>query len=215
MARTKVTVATLAIALFILLTSIASAQQILPHLFFGSATEYSEFPVSNGTTISAWVDGLKVGSVGVIGGHYQDLRVAPPVGVNWVDKTVTLYIGNGVGNEAGVESKWEEDGLTELNLDRRLPAPTTVPRPTLIPTPTAVVGLKGEPGPPGVAGTSGSQGPIGPLGDAGLPGPTGVAGPTGPKGDSGGSMIAILALVFGVLAFLGTFGGMVWRRFTQ
>ncbi len=214
MSRSRVILTSAAIALITLLPSMASAQSVLPHIFFGAVTEYSKFPTGDGNTISAWVDGLKVASVNTAGGKYRDLRVAPPRGVSWAGKTVTLFIGNGVGNKQGVEAKWEAGALTELNLDRRLPAPTTAiatrvvfptltPTPTLPPTPTAVVGLKGEPGPPGPTG---------------LPGPTGVTGTSGPQGPVGppvgddGSLIAIVALVLAFLAFLGTFGGMVWRR---
>ena len=203
MSRSRVILTSAAIALITLLPSMASAQAVLPHIFFGAVTEYSEFPTDNGTTISAWVDGLKVASVNTAGGKYRDLRVAPPQGVSWAGKTVTLFIGNGVGNKQGVEAKWEAGALTELNLDRRLPAPTTVPTPTLPPTPTAVVGLKGEPGPPG---------PTGLPGPTGVTGTSGPQGPVGPPGGDDGSFIAIVALVLAFLAFLGTFGGMVWRR---
>ena len=78
MSRSRVILTSAAIALITLLPSMASAQAVLPHIFFGAVTEYSEFPTDNGTTISAWVDGLKVASVNTAGGKYRDLRVAPP-----------------------------------------------------------------------------------------------------------------------------------------
>jgi hypothetical protein len=50
---------------------------------------------------------------------------------------------------------------------------------------------------------------------AGPSGSQGLTGPDGDTGTNGSSLVGILALIFGVLAFLGTFGGLVWRRLVE
>ena len=173
MTGSKVIVTALAIGLVILLPSIASAQEVLPHVFFGTATVNGEFPVRNGAQVAAIIDGKKVAWVNTTGGKYRDLSVMPPEGVSFVGKTITIHMEHSSPDQ-DVKVKWMEGELTELNLNRISLPPTIVPTPTLTPTPTPVVGLKGDPGPAGVAGPAGDPGPAGVAGPAGDPGPAAI-----------------------------------------
>lgn len=87
MTGSKVIVTALAIGLVILFPSIASAQEVLPHVFSGTATVNGEFPVRDGVQVAAIIDGKKVALVYTSGGKYRDLSVMPPGGVSFVGKT--------------------------------------------------------------------------------------------------------------------------------
>lgn len=220
-------------AIFLLWPSVASAQREPPHVFLGSAT-INGSPAADGTVVAALVDGRQVAATTVSSGSYVVEVEAEPTD-SFAGKTVTFKIG---GFPAAETVLWRRDGGTELNLHSNpaqrtpTPIPTPIPTavPTPIPTPIVVAGEKGEPGRPGAQGPEGLQGPSGPPGVGGPPGspgaagPAGVAGPigsqglTGPVGDpgsKGSSLFGILAFVVAILAFLGTFGGMLWRRLVE
>ena len=211
------------VAVLLMLPSVVSAQRVIPHAFLGSAT-VNGFPAADGTVVAALVDGQQMAAKSVTGGSYPVLLVEPS-GESFSGKTVTFTIG---GFAAAQTCIWKQGEVTELNLTATPVA--GVPSPTPTPVPAFVLGPKGDPGPAGpqgfqgVQGSAGPPGSGGPAGPAGSAGPAGVAGPsgsqglTGPDGDTGtngSSLVGILALIFGVLAFLGTFGGLVWRRLVE
>ena len=219
MTGSKVLVAAAITALFFLSPSIASAQRAIPHAFFGSATVEGS-PAMDGVSVAAFVGGQQIASVAVSGGSYPVLYVEPTLGGTFVGDTVSFTIG---GIPAAETAIWVQGEVTILNLTAS-PSQATPEPPT--PTPIVIAGEKGStgpsgpPGPQGVQGVSGPAGAGGPAGPPGQAGPAGASGasgtqgrlgPTGPTGESGSSLLAILALVFGILAFLGTFGGLVWR----
>ena len=230
--RRKFLAAAAIVALFLVLPSIvipsnASAQRVIPHAFLGSATVNGS-PAADGTVVAALVDGRQVAAKSVSGGSYPVLLVEPD-GDSFVGKTVTFTIG---GIPAAETFLWVQGEVTELNLTATPVQATPVPTPTRAPNPTPVivVGEQGEPGqrgaqgPQGVQGSSGPPGVGGPPGSAGAAGPAGVAGPSGSQGltgpggetgDTGSSLFGILAFVFALFAFLGTFGGMLWRRLIE
>lgn len=223
MTGSKVLVAAAVTALFLLLPSSASAQgvRVMPHGFFGSATVGGS-PAKDGASVAAFVDGEQVDSVEVSGGSYPVLFVEPALGGSFDGKTVSFTIG---GIPAAETFIWVQGEVTILNLTA-FPSQATPTPPPPTPAPILIAGEKGPPGPTGppgpqgvqgVSGPAGAGGPAGPPGQAGPAGASGASGtqgrlgPTGPTGESGSSLLAILALVFGILAFLGTFGGLVWR----
>ena len=234
--RPKFLIAVAVVAFLFLMPSGVSAQRVIPHAFLGSAT-VNGFPAADGTVVAALVDGRQVVAKTVSGGSYPVLLVEPD-NDSFAGKTVTFTIGGIPANETAL---WVQGQVTELNLSASpaLDAPTATPVPAPTPTPVIVVGEKGETGqrgaqgsqgsqgyqgPQGVQGPSGPPGVGGPPGSAGASGPAGVAGPTGsqgltgPEGDSGdkgSSLFGILAFVFAIFAFLGTFGGMLWRRLVE
>ena len=217
-------------AILLALPSVASAQQAIPHAFFGSAT-INGSPAAGGTVVAALVDGRQVVAKPVSDdGSYPVLLVEPESG-SFAGKTVTFTIG---GFPAAETAFWIEGDVTILNLNaspaQGTPTPTPIATAAPIPTPVLIAGEPGEPGPRGSQGLQGVQGPSGPPGvggppgSAGAAGPAGVAGPsgsqglTGPEGDggdSGSSLFGILAFVFAIFAVLGTFGGMLWRRLVE
>ena len=234
--RTKILIAVAVVAFLFLMPSGASAQRVIPHAFLGLAT-INGSPAADGTVVAALIDGRQVTAKSVSGGSYPVLLVEP-ANDSFVGKIVTFTIGGIPANETAL---WTQGEVTELNLSATpspgtptaTPAPTATPVPAPTPTPVIVVGEKGEPGqrgaqgpqgPQGVQGPSGPPGVGGPPGSAGAAGPAGVAGPTGSQGltgpegehgDKGSSLFGILAFVFAITAFLGIFGGTLWRRLVE
>ena len=216
------------VALFLVLPSFASAQRVIPHAFFGSATVNGS-PAIDGTVVAALVDGRQVAAKAVSDGSYPVLLVEP-VADSFVGKTVTFTIG---GIPADQTVLWAQGEVTNLNLTATPAVGAPTPSPTIpAPTPTTVVvvgetgapgaagpqgqqGVQGSSGPPGVGGPPGSAGAAGPAGVAEPAGSQGLTGPGGELGESGSSLFGILAFVFAVFAFLGTFGGMLWRRLVE
>ena len=234
--RTKILIAVAVVAFLFLMPSGASAQPPPPHVFIGSAT-INGSPAADGMVVAALVDGRQVAAKMVSGGSYEAIYVFPTNG-SFVGKIVTFTIGGIPANETAL---WTQGEVSELNLSATpspgtptaTPAPTATPVPAPTPTPVIVVGEKGEPGQRGAQGSQGSQGVQGPSGppgvggppgSAGAAGPAGVAGPTGSQGltgpegehgDKGSSLFGILAFVFAITAFLGIFGGTLWRRLVE
>ena len=222
-------IATTIVVLLLMLPSVVSAQRVIPHAFLGSATVNGS-PAANGTVVAALVDGQQVVAKPVTGGSYPVLLVDPS-GESFDGKMVTFTIGGIAADQTFI---WRMGEVTYLDLTATpvigSPASTPTPTPTPTPAPVLVPGPQGDAGPSGQQGLQGVQGPAGPpgsggpAGPAGSAGPAGVAGPsgsqglTGPDGDSGAdgsSLVGTLALIFAGLAFLGTFGGMVWRRLVE
>ena len=233
--RQKYLVAALFVVILTLSPSVASAQPALPHVFIGSAPVNGN-PAADGPVVAALVDGQQVAAAPVSGGSYH-VVVGPKTG-SFIGKTVTFTIG---GIPAKQTAFYVVGEGTELDLTATPTQATPVPQatPAATATPVLVVGEKGDAGPPGPSGPSGPSGPQGPQGvtgqsgppgvggppgSAGAAGPAGVAGPTGsqgltgPEGDpgsKGSSLFGILAFAFAIFAFLGTFGGMLWRRLVE
>ena len=230
--RPKFLIAVAVLTLLFLLPSGASAQRVMPHVFLGSAT-INGSPAADGMVVAALVDGRQVAATPVSGGSY--VIEVEPANDSFVGKTVTFTIGGIPANETAL---WIQGGGTELNLSASPSPPTPVPAatptptpvPAATPTPVIVVGEKGETGqrgaqgpqgvqspsgPPGVGGPPGSAGASGPAGVAGPTGSQGLTGPEGDSGDKGSSLFGILAFVVAIFAFLGTFGGMLWRRLVE
>ena len=228
--RQKYLVAALFVAILTLLPSVVLAQRVIPHAFLGLATVNGN-PASDGTVVAALVDGRQVVAESVSGGSYPVLLVEPDAD-SFVGKTVTFTIGGIPANETAL---WTQGEVTQLNLTASPTQATPVPQATAAATatPVLVVGEKGDAGPSGPSGPQGPQGPQGVQGPEGPPGvggapgsagaagPAGVAGPTGSQGltgsegdlgSKGSPLFGILAFAFALFAFLGTFGGMLWRR---
>ncbi len=219
-------IATTIVVLLLMLPSVVSAQKVIPHAFLGSATVNGS-PASNGTVVAALVDGQEVAAKSVAGGTYPVLLVEPS-GESFSGKTVTFTIG---GIAAAQTFMWQEGSVTELNLTATpvigSPTSTPTPAPVLVPGPQGdagpsgqqglqgLQGVQGPAGPPGSGGPAGPAGSAGPAGAAGPPGSQGLTGPDGDSGADGSSLVGTLALIFAGLAFLGTFGGMVWRRLVE
>ena len=191
----KGVLATMVVALFFLLSGTTSAQRVIPHAFLGLATVNGS-PAADGTVVAALVDGIQVPAKSVVDVSYPVLLVESTT-ESFAGKTVTFTIG---GIQASETAVWQQGEVTELNLTAT-PIAVLIGTPT--PTPVLVVGPQGEPGPQGLQGPPGLQGPAGAQGSAGQPGET---------GPGGSSVVSVLALVFAIFAFLGTFGGMLWRR---
>ena len=198
--------AALFVAILTLLPSVASAQRVIPHAFLGLATVNGN-PASDGTVVAAFVDGRQVVAESVSGGSYPVLMVEPDAD-SFVGKTVTFTIGGIPANETAL---WTQGEVTQLNLTASPTQATPVPQATTATTatPVLVVGEKGDAGPSEPQGSQGVQGPSGPTGSQGM------TGPGGDPGSKGSSLFGILAIVFALLAFLGTFGGVLWRRLVE
>jgi len=219
--KPKYVIATIIAALFLLLPSNVSAQRAIPHAFLGLATVNGS-PAADGTVVAALVDGNQVTAKSVVDGSYPVLLVESTT-ESFAGKTVTFTIG---GIQAAETAVWQQGEVTELNLTA---SPSAAPSSTETPTPAPVLiagpqgeqGLRGEQGLQGVQGPAGPPGSGGPAGPAGSAGPAGAAGPPGSQGLTGragetgqgaSSVVSILALMLAIFAFLGTFGGMLWRR---
>ena len=219
--KPKYVIATIIAALFLLLPSNVSAQRAIPHAFLGLATVNGS-PAADGTVVAALVDGNQVTAKSVVDGSYPVLLVESTT-ESFAGKTVTFTIG---GIQAAETAVWQQGEVTELNLTA---SPSAAPSSTETPTPAPVLiagpqgeqGLRGEQGLQGVQGPAGPPGSGGPAGPAGSAGPAGAAGPPGSQGLTGragetgqgaSSVVSILALLLAIFAFLGTFGGMLWRR---
>ena len=219
--KPKYVIATIIVALFLLLPSNVSAQRAIPHAFLGLATVNGS-PAADGTVVAALVDGNQVTAKSVVDGSYPVLLVESTT-ESFAGKTVTFTIG---GIQAAETAVWQQGEVTELNLTASPSAApsstgTPTPAPVLIAGPQGEQGLRGEQGLQGVQGPAGPPGSGGPAGPAGSAGPAGAAGPPGSQGLTGragetgqgaSSVVSILALLLAIFAFLGTFGGMLWRR---
>ena len=210
--RQKYLVAALFTAILTLLPSVASAQRVIPHAFLGLATVNGN-SASDGTVVAAFVDGRQVVAESVSGGSYPVLMVEPDAD-SFVGKTVTFTIGGIPANETAT---WAQGEVTQLDLTASPTQATPVPQATTAATatPVLVVGEKGDAGPSGPSGPSGPQGSQGVQGPSGPTGSQGMTGPGGDPGSQGSSLFGILAIVFALFAFLGTFGGVLWRRLVE
>jgi hypothetical protein len=185
------------LALLLTLPAVASAQQVPPHVFFGTAT-VNGLPAPAGTPVVAMIGGEQRGSTTVeANGQYQIL-VAQGSGTE-----VTFRIGTLTAAETAT---WELGGGTpNFNLTASSIGPGATPGGTPGAPAPGPAGPEGPAGPAGPAGEPGAAGPAGPAGPPGPEGPTGPAGPQGPQGPagpSGGGLIAWIALILAIIAII-------------
>src|SRR3990172_6646184 len=116
----------LALALF---SSLALAQIVPPHRFYGTAKKDGA-PVPAGTVVSAWIDNEKVGETTSTGtpslGFYR-LDVEQPAGKSFAGKTVVFKVADLTVLKAAA---WEQGGLSNIDLEAVTPPPTPTPTPT-------------------------------------------------------------------------------------
>jgi len=165
------------IALLLAIPAVVLAQAQPPRpAVFGGTVSWDGSPASDGTTVTATIDGAVAATTTVSGGNYA-FSIAQPPGSSFAGKKITFKVGAGTATQTAT---WEPDGGDVLNLSAA-PAPP----------PTPVVGIAGPAGPAGPAGKAGAPGPgggpgpSGPGGAAGKAGAAGAAGARGPAGSAG------------------------------
>jgi len=212
---------------------LAQAQPPRPAVF-GGTVSFDGAPATDGTSVSASIDGEVVASTEANGGAYA-LRVAQPPGGAFAGKAVVFKVDGVVAVEVGT---WEADGGAELNLSATTPPPPA----TATPVPPGPAGAAGPAGPkgstgaqgkdgaagaagsagaqgkdgaagaPGSAGADGAAGPAGPAGAKGDAGSAGPAGPAGSAGSDGGGGMGVIALIIAIVAAIGAGGAFVMGR---
>jgi len=225
------------IVLLLVIPAVVLAQSQPPRpAVFGGTVSFDGAPATDGTSVSASIDGEEVASTEANGGAYA-LRVAQPPGGAFAGKAVVFIVG---GSEAVEKGTWEADGGAELNLTATTPPPPAAATP-IPPGPagaagpagpkgsagadgkdgsagsTGSAGADGKDGASGASGSAGADGAPGPAGsagdkgDAGAPGPAGPAGAAGAAGGGGGSM-GVIALIIAIVAAIGAGGAFVMGR---
>ena len=190
------------LALFLTLPAIASAQQVPPHVFIGTATE-NGVPAPVGRAVTASIDGVVVGSTTVKAGGGYTLLVNQGTGT-----AITFKVGN---LDAAQTATWVQGGGGVLDLvvggagaagaaDAAVgPAGQAGP-----PGSKGEQGATGDRGPAGPSGPSGADGPAGAAGPAGGPGSAGPAGTVGPAGPAGGGgALGLIGLILAIIALVG------------
>ena len=164
--------AVIALLLAIPAVVLAQAQPSLPAVF-GGTVSWDGSPATDGTTVTATIDGAVSATTTVSGGNYA-FSIAQPPGSSFAGKTITFEIGAGTATQTAT---WEAAGGDVLNLNAAPVLPAK-----------AVAGPAGPAGPAGTAGKAGAPGPgggPGPAGPGGSPGKAGAAGAAGAKGPAG------------------------------
>src|SRR5918998_6339727 len=189
------------LALLLALPAVASAQQVPPHVFHGTAT-VNGLPAPTGTEVTALAGGQPVATDTVDQNGEYTLLVPQSEG------EITFRVAT---LNAAETSNWEQGGANIVNLTASSFAPPSTegtPPPGAV-GPAGPRGEAGPAGPPGEAGPAGEAGPPGPQSPAGPSGPAGPAGPQGPSGSSGifcilgliGFILAIIALIAAAAAY--------------
>ena len=224
------------IVLLLVIPAVVLAQAQPPRpAVFGGTVSFDGAPATDGTSVSASIDGEEVASTEASGGAYA-LRVAQPPGGAFAGKAVVFKVD---GFEAVEKGTWEADGGAELNLSATTPPPAA----TATPVPAGPAGAAGPAGPKGSAGADGKDGSAGAsgsagaqgkngaagasgsdgadgapgsAGSAGAKGDTGAVGPAGPAGAAGaaagGSSLGVIALIIAIVAAIGAGGALVMGR---
>ncbi len=233
--------AVIALLLAIPAVVLAQAQPSLPAVF-GGTVSWDGTSASDGTMVSAWIDGKEVASATAADGSYA-LIISEPQGSSFTGKKITFKVGPGTATQTAT---WEAAGGDVLNLKA---APVPPPKPVVGPAgpagPAGSAGKAGAPGPgggpgpsgpggsPGKAGAAGAAGAKGPAGSAGSAGPAGSAGSAGAAGPAGsagsdgaagpagaagaagaagGGALAVIALIIAIVAAIGAGGAFVMGR---
>ncbi|PKB63813.1 MAG: hypothetical protein BZY80_05195 [SAR202 cluster bacterium Io17-Chloro-G2] len=92
--------------------AVSHAQQPPVHVFSGGVF-IDGTPVSDGTAVTAWIDGNVVAKTMVEGGEYT-LTLKQPPGQSYAGKIVTFRAGE---VQTGVRREWKKDAETIVNLD--------------------------------------------------------------------------------------------------
>ena len=216
-------------ALLLLFPAVALGQQIPPHLSAVTAN-VDGAPASNGTVVTAWIDGSEVGSGEVTDG-VAILIISGDA--SFTGKTISFKIGNLDSEDTDT---WEQGG--HLNPEITVSASSEVVAPPAAPTamvaaagaagPSGKDGDKGDTGSAGAAGPSGKDGADGKDGAGGSTGPAGSDGAAGPAGSDGtagsagnageagggGSGLAIFALILAIVAIAAAGYSIVMGRRT-
>jgi len=159
------------IALLLAIPAVVLAQAQPPRpAVFGGTVSWDGSPASDGTTVTATIDGAVAATTTASGGNYA-FSIAQPPESSFAGKKITFKVGAGTATQTAT---WEPDGGDILNLSAA-PAPP----------PTPVVGIAGPAGPAGKAGAAGPGGGPGPAGPGGAPGKAGAAGAAGARGPAG------------------------------
>ena len=189
--------------LAMLFPNLISAQQVPPHIIVGAASN-NGIPVPTGTTISALIDGAKIGTARTAGSGNFTLMAGNSN--SYEGKTMSFSIGDSSASETLV---WKKGEATKLNLTVGTPGSTESIAPIV--TTTGETGALGPPGPKGITGETGPTGPQGKPGPTGPRGPIGETGPIGPVGNAGTdaplntfSLIALLIAVITIVVSIAT-----------
>ena len=190
------------LALFLTLPAIASAQQVLPHVFIGTATE-NGVPAPVGRAVTASIDGVVVGSTTVKARGGYTLLVKQGTGT-----AITFKVGN---LDAAQTATWVQGGGDVLDLvvggaggAGGAVGPAGQAGPPGSKGEQGATGDRGPAGPAGPSGPSGADGPAGAAGPAGGPGSAGPAGAVGPAGPAGGGgALGLVGLILAIIALVG------------
>ena len=219
-------------ALLLLFPGVALGQQIPPHLSAVTAN-VDGAPASNGTVVTAWIDGSEVGSGVVTDDVTAGLAILVISGdASFTGKTISFKIGD---LDAKENDTWEQGGHQNPELtisasttvmEQPTPAPTEMMAPTAAPVTgekgdkgdTGVPGAAGPPGKDGAAGAAGTDGADGTAGDDGAPGGDGTDGKDGADGEAGGGggggALGVTALILAIVAIAAAGGSFVMGRRT-
>ena len=160
-------------ALLLVFPAVAFGQQIPPHLSAVTAN-VDGAPASDGTVVTAWIDGNQVASGEVTDG-VAILIISGDA--SFTGKTISFKIGD---FDAAETDTWEQGG--HVNPEITISASSVV-EPTAVPgTAVPVVVATAEKGDKGDKGDTGSAAAAGPAGPAGAAGDKGDAGPAGSAG---------------------------------
>ena len=188
--------------LAMLFPNLISAQQVPPHIIVGAASN-NGIPVPTGTTISALIDGTKIGTARTAGSGNFTLMAGNSN--SYEGKTMSFSIGDSSASETLV---WKKGEATKLNLTVGTPGSTESIAPIVTTGESGAAGAQGPKGATGEVGPTGEAGPVGPLGPIG---PRGEAGPVGPTGNAGTdaplntfSLIALLIAVITIVVSIAT-----------
>jgi len=199
-------------AMLLIFPAVALGQQIPPHLTAITAS-VDGAPASDGTVITAWIDGNEVGS-GVVADGTAVLVISG--NASFTGKTISFKVGN---LDAKETDTWEQGGHVnpELTISASSTMEATPVPPTAMPvaTPVMVAGAKGDKGDTGAAGAKGDKGDAGSAGAAGAAGDkgdAGSAGAVGAAGSGGGSGLAVVALILAIVAIVAAGGAFAMGR---
>ncbi len=199
-------------AMLLIFPAVALGQQIPPHLTAITAS-VDGAPASDGTVITAWIDGNEVGS-GVVADGTAVLVISGDA--SFTGKTISFKVGN---LDAKETDTWEQGGHVnpELTISASSTMEATPVPPTAMPvaTPVMVAGAKGDKGDTGAAGAKGDKGDAGSAGAAGAAGDkgdAGSAGAVGAAGSGGGSGLAVVALILAIVAIVAAGGAFAMGR---
>jgi hypothetical protein len=174
----------------------AFAQEVPPAIVIGKATN-NGVPVAAGTSISAHVDGVDVGSAKTSADGKFTVTAKGVKG-----DTLTFKIGDGTADET---VKLADNGEV-LKMDLSVGSSSS----SGASGDKGASGATGKAGPAGAQGAAGAKGAAGAAGAAGPAGPAGATGPAGAAGSGGG--MGIIALILAIVAIVVAGAGFFMRN---